>query len=111
MNNSDYISSRTAVLTPERILYANSLEELKQKALVLKRKSDLRTALFTGECYQSESVRRKEVGCPRIYAQNTNDMRVMNAFPCYGISYIPDCPKFHTGECWMHFDELGFRMK
>ena len=95
----------------KRILEAQSLEEIKQVAMIIKRKNDLYQSYRTGTCYETEDERRNKMGCPRLYAQNNNDNDALNNFFCYGVSYIPDCPKFKTGECWRHFDELGLKMK
>lgn len=93
------------------ILAASSLSELKAKAGIIKRQHDLRNAYFSGSCYQTEEDRRCNVGCPRLYAQMTDDDDALHAFQCAGVFHIPSCPKFKTGECWSRFDELGLQMK
>ncbi len=93
------------------ILAATSLEELKKKALVIKRKNDLFESYRSGSCYQTESDRRECAGCPRAYAQMADDAAALDAFQCYGVFHIPDCPKFRSGECWRKFDSLGLKMK
>jgi len=93
------------------VLAAASLEELKRKAIIIKRKNDLYNAYRSGSCYQTESDKRKGVGCPRLYAQMTDDEAALDAFHCYGVYHIPDCKRFDTGECWELFDALGLKMK
>ena len=93
------------------ILSASSLAELKEKAMVLKRKNDLYHAYVSGACYQTDETRREHLGCPRLYAQATMDQKALDAFQCYGVFHIPDCPKFKTGVCWDRFDTLGLKMK
>lgn len=94
----------------QEILNASSLAELKAKASIIKMKHDLYTAYNTGGCYTNKAEAKKMVGCPRIWAQCANNQAALDAFPCYGVFCIPDCPKFKTGECWKRFDELGFKM-
>lgn len=92
----------------EDILRATSLEELKEMAGILKRKCELCKAYLSGSCYVSTEEARKNLGCPRLYAQNSDDKAALEAFPCYEVTgWIPDCKKFKTGECWKRFDELG----
>lgn len=93
------------------VLAATSLDELKRKAMIIKRKNDLLHAYRSGSCYQTESERREGVGCPRLYAQMTDDDATLKAFHCSGVFHIPSCPKFSSGECWKRFDELGLKMK
>ena len=93
------------------VLSAESLDELKQKAMIIKRKNDLLNAYRSGACYQTECEKRKSVGCPRLYAQMAGDDDTLNAFKCYGVFHIPSCSKFSSGECWKRFDELGLQMK
>lgn len=93
------------------ILAATSLDELKKKAMIIKRKNDLFTSYRNGSCYQTEDEKRANTGCPRLYAQRADDEAALNAFDCAGVFYIPDCPKFKTGECWARFDALGLKMK
>lgn len=95
----------------QEVLAASSLGELKAKASRIKMKHDLFHSFRTGACFQDQSEARKNLGCPRIYAQNAQDEAALEAFTCYGVFHIPDCPKFATGECWKRFDELGFTMK
>lgn len=95
----------------QEILDASSLDELKQKAMVIKRKNDLYEAYCSGACYSSERDRREQMGCPRLYAQSADDYAALDAFQCIGVFHIPNCPKFATGECWKRFDELGLTMK
>lgn len=95
-----------------KILEANSLEELKQEARRIERRLNLYKSYMSGACYESEEERRKEVGCPRLYAQASADYPVLDAFECLCChGYIPECPKFKSGECWDRFDELGFKLK
>lgn len=98
-------------LSCNEVLSAVSLESLQQKAMVVKRKQDLYHAFVSGRCYESDEACRKALGCPRIYAQGANDEEALDAFFCAGVGFIPDCPKFMTGECWKRFDELGLKMK
>ena len=93
------------------ILAATSLDELKKKAMIIKRKNDLLASYRNGSCYQTEDERRINTGCPRLYAQMANDEAAIDAFACPGVFFIPNCPKFKTGECWARFDELGLKMK
>lgn len=95
----------------DTILRAKSLESLQQCAAIIKRKQYLYHSYVSGKCYDNSEVRRQKAGCPRLYAQANNDEAVLNAFYCAGVSYIPDCPKYKTEECWRRFDELGFDMK
>ncbi len=95
----------------EEILAASSLSELKEKAMVIKRKNDLYHAYCSGTCYQTDRDRRDQIGCPRLYAQMTDDDAALDAFRCYGVFHIPSCQKFESGECWERFDELGLNMK
>ena len=93
------------------VLEATSLGKLKAKASRINMKHDLYNAVLSGRCYQDEEEARRQVGCPRLYAQRGNDEAILSAFTCYGVFCIPDCPKFKTGECWKRFDELGFKIK
>lgn len=93
------------------VLSATSLDALKKKAVIIKRKNDLYMAYCNGSCYQSEAERREHLGCPRLYAQSTDDDAALYAFKCYGVFHIPSCPKFKTGECWKRFDDLGLKMQ
>lgn len=93
----------------QEVLDAKSLSELKAKASRIKMKHDLLHAERCGSCYQELDEARKALGCPRIYAQCANDDAVLEAFDCSGVRYIPDCPKFESGECWNRFDQLGFK--
>lgn len=93
------------------VLAATSLEELKRKATLIKRKNDLYESYMSGSCYQTDKERRENVGCPRLYAQMADDDSALRAFQCYGVFHIPDCPKFKTDECWKRFDELGLKMR
>lgn len=93
------------------VLRATSLESLQQKASIIKRKQNLCHAYRSGRCYDDKEARRKNAGCPRLYAQYNNDEDALNAFDCVGVFCIPDCPKFKTGECWDRFDQLGLTMK
>ena len=95
----------------QEVLAASSLGELKSRASRIKMQHDLHHALRTGGCYEGKEEARKNLGCPRIYAQNASDDAALEAFICPGVFYIPDCPKFASGECWKRFDELGFTMK
>ena len=92
----------------QEVLSASSLAELKAKASRIKMKHDLHYALRTGTCFSNQSDARKEIGCPRLLAQSTDDLKMLEAFSCDGVFCIPDCPKFASGECWKRFDELGF---
>lgn len=93
------------------VLQAKSLESLQEKASIIKRKQALYHAYISGRCYDDEETRRKNLGCPRLYAQRNNDEDTINTFACVGVFYIPNCPKFSTGECWDKFDQLGLIMK
>lgn len=91
------------------VLSATSLDELKAKAMIIKRKRDLYHSMSSGECYQDEDERRKNFGCPRCYAQSTNDSEALKAFPCCVVFYFPSCEHYNTGECWAKFDALGLK--
>lgn len=93
------------------VLRATSLEELKEKAELIKRKEQLYADYRSGRCYENEDDKRKQLGCPRLYGQSTNDLATLDAFECLGVGYIPSCPKFKTGECWKKFDDLGLALK
>lgn len=103
--------SSPAGISYTEILSASSLAELKEKAMILKRKHDLYRAYMSGACYQTDETRREQLGCPRLYAQATMDEKALDAFQCHGVFHIPDCPKFKTGVCWDRFDALGLKMK
>lgn len=96
-------------ITSQEVLDAASLEELKEKARRIKMQADLYADFCSGRCY-CEDKRRSKM-CPRLYAQGANDTAALDAFFCVGVSFIPNCPKFDTEECWKRFDELGLTMK
>lgn len=98
-------------ISADTILEAESLESLQRQAAIIKRKQNLYHYYMSGKCYEDPEVRRKNAGCPRLYAQANNDKAALDAFFCAGVGLIPDCPKFRTGECWKRFDELGLVMK
>ena len=98
-------------ITCEEILCADSLKDLQDKARIIKRKEKLYRDYISGACYETEEERRREAGCPRLYAQNSGDIKALDAFTCLNVFYIPQCPKFDTGECWKRFDELGLQIK
>lgn len=115
-NGSDMIGRYLDDATPnsihyQKILDAKSLEDLKHEAMIIKRKNDLYRSYRSGSCYETGSDRRKKMGCPRLYAQSNDDYDALDAFPCYGVCFIPSCPKYNTDECWKRFDELGLKMK
>ncbi|MEY8573668.1 hypothetical protein AALD01_04555 [Oscillospiraceae bacterium 21-37] len=95
----------------KEILTATSLDELKKKAEKIALQNKVYCDFRSGHCYEDDETKRQKLGCPRIYAQMSGDKAALEAFPCYGVSYIPSCPKFKTSICWRKFDELGLKME
>lgn len=103
--------SVTTGINYKDILAATSLEELKEKAEKIALQNKVYQDFRSGRCYEDDDTRRQKLGCPRLYAQESGDKAALDAFPCYSISYIPNCPKFKTNLCWKKFDELGLNME
>ena len=103
-------SSNTSIHYKE-ILSANSLEQLKERARCIEQRRQLRTEFNSGSCYTTTEEKRKAAGCPRCYAQMTNNMDLLASFSCEGVDFFPDCPKYKTSVCWDKFDTLGFTME
>lgn len=94
------------------IMKATSLEELKEATRIKILRRRVYDDYISGRCYDNDDDRKRGNGCPRLYGQHTGDNDVLEAFPCKEVwGYIPDCPKFKSGECWERFDALGLRIK
>lgn len=105
-----YDNSETTISCNE-IMKATSLEALKEVARIKILRQKVYSDYVSGKCYSYDEDRKRHAGCPRMYGQSTCDNEILKAFPCDGVwGYIPDCPKYKSGECWKRFDELGFRI-
>lgn len=94
------------------VVKATSLEELKETARIKILRRKVYGDYMSGKCYSKDEDRKRGAGCPRLYGQNANDGAVLKAFPCHEVwGFIPDCPKYKSGECWKRFDELGLKIR
>lgn len=95
------------------VMTATSLEALKEISRIKILRRQVYSDFVSGKCYAKDEDKKRGAGCPRLYAQMTDDYAVLEAFPCTAIwgCFISDCPKFKSGECWKKFDALGFKIK
>ena len=101
-----------ATISCYEVMKATSLEELKEVSRIKILRRKVYGDYMSGECYAKDEDRKRGAGCPRLYGQNTCDHDVLEAFPCSGVwGFIPDCPKYKSGECWKRFDALGLKIK
>ena len=94
------------------VMKATSLEALKEVSRIKILRRKVYGDYMSGKCYANDEDRKRGAGCPRLYGQNTGDYAVLEAFSCNGVcGFIPDCPKYKSGECWKRFDDLGLKIK
>lgn len=94
------------------VMSATSLEALKEVSRIKILRRQVYKDFVSGKCYAESEDKIRGAGCPRLYGQHTSDDDVLEAFPCNEVwGFIPDCPKFKSGECWKKFDALGFKIK
>ena len=103
-----YLDDNSSDTVSIEYILTHSFDEIRQRALIEKQKSELYSRWVSGDCYTDKGLR--ESYCPVNWLQNSSNPRryELAEVICKGAkytSYYPDCERYGCKhECWSKYD-------